>query len=113
MLDSAVEVMLVTSRETKRWVLPKGNRIKGLSPHAAAAQEAHEEAGVIGSVCPTPLGNYSYRKLLRSGAALLVEVVVFPFAVTAELDDWPERDQRTRRWFPLAAAIEAVEEPDL
>ena len=67
-LDSTVEVMLVTSRETKRWVLPKGNRIKGLSPHAGAAQEAQEEAGVVGEVCPPPLGSYRYRKLVRSGA---------------------------------------------
>ena len=112
-LDSAVEVMLVTSRETKRWVLPKGNRIKGLSPHAAAAQEALEEAGVLGSVCPTPLGTYRYRKLVRSGASLMVDVDVFPFAVTNELDEWPEREQRTRRWFPLAHAIDAVDEADL
>ena len=105
--------MLVTSRETKRWVLPKGNRIKGLSHHASAAQEAHEEAGVLGSVCPTPLGIYRYRKLVRSGASLMVDVAVFPFAVTSELDDWPERDQRTRQWFSLADAIDAVDEADL
>jgi uncharacterized protein len=112
-LDSPVELLLVTSRETKRWVLPKGNRIKGLTPHAAAAQEALEEAGVVGATCPAPLGSYRYRKRLESGAALLVDVEVFPFAVTDELDDWPERAQRTRRWFPLAEASAAVEEDDL
>ena len=106
-------MLLVTSRETKRWVVPKGNPIKGMVSHAAAAQEAHEEAGVFGSVCPTPLGTYRYRKQLRSGASLLVEVEVFPFAVTAELDDWPEATQRTRRWFSLAEAMMAVDEPDL
>lgn len=112
-LDAPVELLLVTSRETKRWVLPKGNRIKGLSPHAAAAQEAHEEAGVVGAACPAPLGSYRYRKRLSSGAALLVDVEVFPLAVTEELADWPERAERTRRWFPLAEATAAVEEPDL
>jgi len=112
-LDSPVELLLVTSRETKRWVLPKGNRIKGLTPHAAAAQEALEEAGVVGATCPAPLGTYRYRKRLESGAALLVDVEVFPFAVTDELADWPERAQRTRRWFPLAEASAAVEEEDL
>jgi predicted phosphate transport protein (TIGR00153 family) len=111
--DSPVELLLITSRETKRWVLPKGNRMKGMSPHAAAAQEALEEAGVLGATCPAALGSYRYRKRLDSGAALLVDVEVFPFAVTEELDDWAERDQRTRRWFPLAEASNAVEEEDL
>jgi len=111
--DSPVELLLVTSRETKRWVLPKGNRIKGMTPHAAAAQEALEEAGVIGATCPAPLGTYRYRKQLESGAALMVDVEVFPFAVTEELADWPERAQRTRRWFPLAEASMAVVEEDL
>lgn len=112
-LDSPVELLLVTSRETKRWVLPKGNRIKGMSNHQAAAQEALEEAGVVGATCPAPLGSYRYRKRLESGAALLVDVEVFPFAVTEELEDWPERAQRTRRWFPVAEASAAVDEADL
>lgn len=112
-LDAPIEVLLVTSRETKRWVLPKGNKIKGLSRHAAAAQEAEEEAGVLGAVCPTPLGTYRYRKRLNSGAALLVDVDVFPFAVTDELDDWLEASERTRRWFSLAEAMAVVDEPDL
>ena len=112
-LDAPVEVLLVTSRETKRWVLPKGNIGKGLSPHAAAAAEAEEEAGVLGALCPTPLGEYRYRKRLRSGASLLVDVEVFPFAVTEELDEWAESAQRTRRWFSLADASAAVDEEDL
>jgi predicted phosphate transport protein (TIGR00153 family) len=106
-------VLLVTSKETKRWVLPKGNKIKGLSRHAAAAREAEEEAGVRGAVCPTPLGTYRYRKRLSSGAALLVDVDVFPFAVTEEMADWPEASERTRRWCSLAEAMAAVDEPDL
>lgn len=112
-LDAPIEVMLVTSRRTRRWVLPKGNRIKGLSPHASAEREAHEEAGVTGSICPAALGSYRYRKQLRTGASLLVDVDVFPFAVTAELDSWPEQVERERRWFPLAEAAEAVDEEDL
>jgi predicted phosphate transport protein (TIGR00153 family) len=111
--DGPVELLLVTSRGTKRWVLPKGNRAKGMVAHAAAAQEALEEAGVLGAACPASLGTYRYRKRLDSGASLLVDVDVFPFAVTEELEDWSERDQRTRRWFSLAEACAAVEEPDL
>lgn len=105
--------MLVTSRETRRWVLPKGNLIPGLSPHAAAAHEAEEEAGVRGLACPTPLGAYRYRKTKKSGASLMVDVDVFPISVTDELDEWEEQTIRERRWFPLGEAAAAVDEPDL
>jgi uncharacterized protein len=106
-------VLLVTSRETKRWVLPKGNLIPGLSPHAAAAHEAEEEAGVRGLACPTALGAYRYRKTKKSGASLMVDVDVFPISVTHEMDEWEEQELRERRWFPLSEAANAVDEPDL
>lgn len=105
--------MLVTSRETKRWVLPKGNIVKGLSPHASAAHEAEEEAGIIGASCPTAVGSYRYRKRRRNGASLMVDVEVFPLAVTTELDEWEEQDERERRWFSLMDAAEAVDEAEL
>ncbi|EGD57680.1 hypothetical protein Y88_3006 [Novosphingobium nitrogenifigens DSM 19370] len=105
--------MLVTSRGTGRWVLPKGNGSKGEQPHAAAAREALEEAGVTGAICPTPIGSYQYRKTLRSGAAVKANVLVFPLAVTSELDGWQEAGERTRRWFSLAEAAQMVDEPDL
>jgi uncharacterized protein Yka (UPF0111/DUF47 family)/ADP-ribose pyrophosphatase YjhB (NUDIX family) len=108
-----VSVLLVTSRETKRWVIPKGNGESGISPHAAAAIEAEEEAGVRGAVCPTPLGSYRYRKRRGNGASLMFDVDVFPLAVTQELPAWKESGQRERRLFPLAEAANAVEEPDL
>jgi predicted phosphate transport protein (TIGR00153 family) len=68
---------------------------------------------VIGAVCPTPLGSYRYRKRKGSGASLMADVDVFPLSVTRELDDWKEKDQRERRWFSLADAARAVDEPDL
>lgn len=105
--------MLITSRETKRWVIPKGNIGSGLTAHRAAAEEAEEEAGIVGAVCPTPLGSFRYRKRRRNGAQLMVDVEVFPLAVTRELDDWKEKGQRERRWFNLHDAANAVEEPDL
>jgi len=77
--------MLVTSRESRRWVIPKGNQESGMAPHAAAAAEAEEEAGVCGQVCPTPLGSYRYRKKRGSGASLMIDVDVFPMVVTREL----------------------------
>lgn len=106
-------MLLVTSRGTRRWVLPKGNIDAGLSAHAAAAQEAEEEAGVRGATCPTPIGSYRYRKTKWTGASLMVDVEVFPISVTDELPEWKEQHQRERRWFPLAAAADAVNEPDL
>ncbi len=112
-LTAPIEVLLVTSRGTGRWVIPKGNSGKGEAAHAAAAREAEEEAGVIGAICPAALGRYEYRKTLRSGAAVMVQVQVFPLAVTEELPRWAEGEQRTRQWFSLAAAAEAVDEPDL
>lgn len=111
--DAGVRVMLVTSRETKRWVIPKGNLMASTLPHVAAAREAEEEAGVVGAACPTPLGSYRYRKKRGNGASLMVDVDVFPLAVTRELAAWKEQHQRERRWFTLAEAADAVDEPDL
>lgn len=112
-IDAPVRILLITSRETRRWVIPKGNVSSGMAPHYAAAVEAIEEAGVNGAVCPIPLGSYRYRKRRKNGASLMVDVNVFPLAVTEELDQWKEKDERERRWFTLADAAEAVEEPDL
>lgn len=111
--DSAVRILLVTSRGTGRWVIPKGNVGSDVAPHAAAAREAEEEAGVCGPVCPTPLGSYRYRKTKASGASLMVDVDVYPLAVTRELGEWKESEERERRWFSLAEAAEAVDEHDL
>jgi len=111
--ETSIRILLVTSRESKRWVIPKGNAAPGLEPHAAAALEAEEEAGVIGWVCPTALGSYRYRKRRRNGASLMVDVEVFPLAVSGELGQWKESHERERRWFSLADAADAVEEPDL
>lgn len=112
-IDAPVSILLVTSRGTGRWVVPKGNTMAGLPPHVAAAQEAEEEAGVIGAACPTPIGTYRYRKQRGNGASLWVDVSVFPFAVTKELDTWKEAHERERRWFSLSEAADKVDEDDL
>ncbi len=112
-IDAPVRVLLITSRENKRWVIPKGNLMAGTAPHNAAAREAEEEAGVRGLVCPTPLGSYRYRKKRGNGASLMIDVDVFPLAVSQELDSWKEQGQRERRWFTLPEAAAAVDEPDL
>ncbi|MDR2858579.1 MAG: DUF47 family protein [Novosphingobium sp.] len=112
-IDASVRILLITSRGTGRWVIPKGNISGKIPPHAAAAIEAEEEAGIAGSVCPLPLGSYRYRKRRSNGASLMVDVDVFPLAVTQEHDSWKEQSQRERRWFTLHEAADAVDETDL
>ena len=108
-----MRLLLITSRETKRWVLPKGNPINGLQPHLAAAAEAYEEAGVTGFVCPSPIGQYHYDKRRRSGATVTATVHVYPLAFINQLDSWPEAHERQTQWFTLPDAAAAVDEAEL
>ncbi|KKC26987.1 DUF47 family protein [Sphingomonas sp. SRS2] len=108
-----IEVMLITSRDTRRWVLPKGNRIKGLKSHEAASHEAYEEAGLVGIACPFAIGTYHYRKNRKDGTSRPAIVDIFPFSVTSQLDSWPEQGERDLRWFTPADAADAVDEPEL
>lgn len=104
--------MLITSRETRRWIIPKGNPIRGLEAHQAAAREAFEEAGISGIACPAAIGQYTYEKRKRKGNRHLL-VDVYPLAVIRQFDDWPEREQRQARWFSLNEAAKLVNEPEL
>ena len=111
--EGELRILLVTSRETHRWVLPKGWREKRLAPHALAAKEAFEEAGVVGEVERRPIGRYDYLKRGPRDRVTPCSVRVFPLRVERLLDDWPERRQRQRRWFSPAEAAMAVEEGGL
>jgi 8-oxo-dGTP pyrophosphatase MutT (NUDIX family) len=112
--DTSIEVLLVTSRETKRWVLPKGWPIKGLTPANAAAREAYEEAGVYGIVARRVLGRYKYEKRLEDrDACVPCEVQVFLLAVKKQVKDWPEVKERTVRWFSVSEAAAQVEDDRL
>lgn len=106
-------MLLITSRSSGRWVIPKGNVPAGMDLHRAAALEAEEEAGVLGVVCPIPLGSYRYRKHRANGASLMADVQVFPMAVNQELPQWKEQAERQRRWCTLADAATMVDEHDL
>jgi 8-oxo-dGTP pyrophosphatase MutT (NUDIX family) len=108
-----VEILMVTSRETRRWVIPKGWPMKGKKPHAAAAREALEEAGLSGRIAKRPVGAYSYIKRLKNGAPLQCVVDVFPLKVTRQLTRWPEQEERTPHWFSAREAAESVDEPEL
>jgi 8-oxo-dGTP pyrophosphatase MutT (NUDIX family) len=111
--DGTVEVLLVTSRETRRWVVPKGWPMKGLKPADTAAREAFEEAGVSGQPAKKKLGVYRYSKRLRSGRIQQVRVSVYALEVKAEAETWPEAAQRERLWTSPSAAAELVQEPEL
>jgi 8-oxo-dGTP pyrophosphatase MutT (NUDIX family) len=109
----ALEILLVSSRETRRWVIPKGWPMKDKADHLAAAQEAYEEAGLDGVIVEQPAGDYEYLKRLKSGAAKLVKVDVYPMKVTGEHATWPEKGQRTLQWMAPVEAALAVQEPEL
>lgn len=112
-MDQALEVLLVTSRGTGRWVVPKGWPKRGLSRRAAAAMEALEEAGVVGEVGKTAIGEYDYVKTVETGADFSCRVKVYPLRVTCQKPRWREQGQRECRWFAWDAAADAVNEPGL
>lgn len=108
----AWEILLVTTRSTKRWTVPKGWPNKKLKAHDAAAREALEEAGVVGSIKKKPVGRYLYWKRLEA-TFRLCKVRLYPLHVTHQLAQWPEEAQRLRHWFSLTDASDLVEEPGL
>ena len=107
-----VQVLLMTSRDTGRWIIPKGNVKPGSSPSKAAAQEALEEAGVKGTiVSSTPLGVYTYFKKLGSGEVRAAAVEVFLLQVKKQLKKWPEKGERKLAWVSAKKAVGLIEEP--
>lgn len=107
-----LSILLVTSRDTGRWVIPKGWPKKGAELHKSAEREAFEEAGVQGSVGCKPIGEYVYKK--RDGtSARQLAVKVFPLLVKKQCNDWPEKKERKRKWFPVSFAAQKVDEPEL
>jgi 8-oxo-dGTP pyrophosphatase MutT (NUDIX family) len=109
----SLEVLLVTSRETRRWVIPKGWPVEKLAPHESAALEAMEEAGLLGGISKRPIGCYGYRKRLSTGSIVSCQVTVFALEVKKQLPSWPEKNQRRTRWFKADVAAKAVKEPEL
>jgi 8-oxo-dGTP pyrophosphatase MutT (NUDIX family) len=111
--DAAIEIMLLTSRDTGRWVIPKGWPAPGLSPAQSAAREAREEGGLVGQLGEHSIGRYHYDKRLSDGSTVLCAVEVFPMEVDRQLKSWPERKERRTQWFALQEAAAAVDEPEL
>lgn len=103
-----LEILLVRSRNGRRWGPPKGIVEPGMTAHASAAKEASEEAGVVGAIADRALG--SYRRKKWGGTC---SIAVFPMRVTAELNDWPEAGSRRREWLPLAGAAKKIDDEAL
>ncbi|MFI4974344.1 MAG: NUDIX hydrolase [Caulobacterales bacterium] len=108
-----VQILLITSRGTRRWVIPKGWPIRGLKPQDAAATEATEEAGIVGEVEERPIGSYHYLKQLKGERTTAVQVIVFPLLVLGRAEDWKEQGQRHAEWFRYQEAAILVAEPAL
>jgi 8-oxo-dGTP pyrophosphatase MutT (NUDIX family) len=110
--DGDLHVLLVTTLQTQRWIIPKGWPWPGQHDVIAAAAEAHEEAGVLGATRGGSIGSYTYEKRRASGP-VPVRVVVYLLEVQEELETWPDCRRRRRAWFTLPDAAAAVTEPEL
>lgn len=108
-----LEVLLITSRGSGRWLFPKGNIEDGASPRDTATEEAWEEAGVAGTVADTPLGAYTAFKDLADNVARPAVVEMYPLEVATCHKTWPERHQRDRRWMAADDATAIVSEQGL
>ncbi len=104
--DGTIDVFLVTSRGSGRWIIPKGNPIAGLSPPDVAAREAREEAGLVGQVLPHSIGSFQFQRLRVSGETCLVDV--YPMHVEKQLRDFDEKRQRTVRVCDMETALAIV-----
>jgi len=111
--NSQLEILLITSLNSKRWIVPKGWPEPDLSGSENAAREAFEEAGVTGKIGPQPVGTYHYLKEKKDGGGVPCSVDVFALAVNKQLDDWPEKNARELAWVPVEQAVMQVSEPGL
>ena len=108
------QILLITSRDTGRWIIPKGWPITGLDGPASALQEAWEEAGVRNAeISEAAIGTYPYDKGLKDGETVAVDTAVYAARVTDLARTYPEVDERTRKWVTPDEAAHMVDEPDL
>lgn len=108
-----VQILLITSRRTKRWIVPKGWPMEGKTPAASAGIEAWEEAGVRGTPSDTALGVYTYGKNMGDADELPCVVLLYPMLVKSLAKKFPESGERRRRWVSRKKAAKLVAEDDL
>ena len=111
--DGKIQVLLITSRRTQRWILPKGWPENGMTPGESAANEAMEEAGVTGKLNERPLGVYYYEKTVKNGKNYPCIVTIYELKVQKTWADYQEKSERRRKWFSQKGAAKRVLEPDL
>ena len=112
-VDGKVQILLVPSRRSGRWIAPKGWPMDGKTPYDAAAQEAWEEAGATGKVGTVPLGLFSYVKLIEGAPDYTCIAVIYPMRVKKLVKEYPEAAQRKRKWVSRKKAAGMVQEPEL
>ncbi|WP_227419160.1 NUDIX hydrolase [Roseitranquillus sediminis] len=112
MRKDELQVLLISSRRRKRWIVPKGWPIEGCTPAQSAAIEALEEAGVEGRCSDVCLGIFSYIKQLDEQDLPCV-VPVFPLEVKRIHDDWPEKNERQRRWVSIRKALDLIDDAEM
>ncbi len=110
---SGIEILLITSRRTQRWIVPKGWTEKGSTPAADAAREALEEAGVSGEIAADPIGIFHYIKEMKHGVGVPCRVSLYPLKVTRQRRSWSEKAARETKWHSVPEAAELVTEPEL
>ena len=111
--NEKVSILLVTSRQTKRWILPKGWPMEGKTPAESAAIEAWEEAGVTGKVHDQCAGIYSYHKDADQKTAVPCIGLIYPLKVKKIATQFPERRERRRKWLSPKKAAARVDSPEL
>jgi ADP-ribose pyrophosphatase YjhB (NUDIX family) len=111
--ERGLEILLITTLNTKSWIVPKGWPIANRTPRECAAHEALEEAGVVGELAQEPLGSFDYNKRRKSGEIVVCKVHVFAMEVVQQLHSWAEQAAREVRWCSLDEALALVTEPSL
>ena len=111
--SSGLEVLLITGRDTGRWVIPKGWPMRDKKPHQVARREAWEEAGVRGRVQKSPFGYYRHLKSGPNDGPLPCSVQVHLLSVSHFDLDFPESGQRELCWFSPTEAAAVVKDPEL
>ena len=110
--NGAVDICLVTSRGGGRWIIPKGNPIRGLAPHEVAAREALEEAGLVGHVGKRCIGTFKFERI-RNGRNTTCLVDVYALKVEEQMQTWTEMHERSVLRCNVKTALSLVSVPNL